>query len=90
MTIVVYTKQGCGICQDAKDKLDLMKVPYTVKAYEDILNPHPGWRTDGTVEARAMAALIGDKAPMIVINGAPFEYAAAMKEVKRLKREAAS
>lgn len=93
MEIIVYSKEDCGICADAKDKLKRLKLPYEERSAERALTAHDGWRTDGTVDARAMMALIGDKIPMLVINGRPFEYTAAMREVKRLikvEREAAS
>ena len=90
MTILVFAKKDCKICNDAKHKLDLMKLQYEVRDYDAILDPHEGWRDDGTVEFRAMAAVICDKVPMIVIDGTPYEYSAAMAELKRRKREATS
>lgn len=90
MTILVFTKPNCGLCASAKDKLDRMQLTYEVRDYDAILEPHEGWRDDGTVEFRAMAALIREKVPMIVIDGVPYEYSAAMAELKRRKREATS
>lgn len=90
MTVVVYSKTDCTICEAAKDKLKRMELPFEVRDFDQIGLPVPDWRTNGAVEASAYSAQNGGKAPILLINGMPFNYPEAMSELKRLKREAAA
>jgi glutaredoxin len=86
MTVVIYTKKDCKLCADAKQKLDLMGVQYTVQPIEPITTPHEGWRDDGTIDAQAMFVLNSEMVPMIVIDGKPYPYSTAMAELKKRSR----
>lgn len=90
MTIVLYAKADCGVCDSAKEKLQLMKLPFEVRDFDTIGQVVPDWRTNGAVEALAYAADNGGKAPILLINGVAHNYSSAMRELKRLQREAAS
>jgi hypothetical protein len=90
MEIVLYAKEDCDICDAAKEKLKLMDLPFEIRNFDEIGLAVPGWRTNGAVEALAYATNNGGKAPILLINGVPHNYSSAMREAKRLKREAAS
>ena len=36
MKIVVYSKEDCGICESAKDKLKIMKLPFEIRDFDTI------------------------------------------------------
>jgi glutaredoxin len=84
MTIAVYSKEGCGICSAAKDKLNRMGLTYSTHDLPQTIEPHQGWREDGSVDVLAAYALIGNKLPVIRIDEEFHDYPGAMKRLKGL------
>ena len=87
MTIEVYSKSGCGICESAKDKLDRMGLPYEVHDVESYVEPHEGWREDGAVDVLVAYVLNDQHLPLISIDGKYHNYPSAMRCLKSLFKE---
>jgi len=81
MQITILGKSGCGRCTKAKEKAALMGFDFEYIAVDE-----PGeWWINGAVEALAAAAFAGldfGHPPIIVIDGAAYQYAAGMKALK--------
>jgi len=87
--ITVYSKEGCGKCEAAKDKLEKMGFEYDVKDLEQAIEVHDGWREDDTY-AVMVAHIMMDTLPIISIKYEGMEpqyhdYSSAMKELKGRK-----
>lgn len=82
MTIEVYAKKGCGICEAAKEKLSRMGLSYKAIDLQEVVDYHPTWREDGSVEVLAGYALLGNKVPVIRIGGKYHDYPSAMRALK--------
>ena len=85
MTVLVIGKKDCGVCDSAKKKLDLMKIPYDFINIEEVREPHDGWRTDRSVDTLAFFNLGNCVIPTIVIDRVPYTYSAAMAKLKGKK-----
>ena len=75
--VFVYGKKGCGKCEAAKEKLELMGVPYEFRKMKDVL--------DGKIpdkEALVRYALADQELPILVIYGKGYTYPEAMKVLK--------
>ena len=83
MTIEVYGKKGCGICDAAKEKLRLLGLPFTEFDLAAKIELHDGWRTDGTVAVMAGHADTNLGMPIILIDGEAFSYPDAMRKLRR-------
>jgi glutaredoxin len=83
MTIDVYSKKGCGVCEAAKEKLNLMGLPYRSHEMERFMEFHEGWREDGSVEVLAAYAMFDNHLPLIRIDGQYFDYAGAMSRLRQ-------
>ncbi len=83
MTVTIYTKPGCAICESAKQKLRLMAVPFEERDLDAEMSPAATWRGNGRIGLRAQWALIGERVPMILIDGEAYDYAGAMRELKK-------
>lgn len=81
MTIEVYSKEGCAICTAAKDKLRKLGLPFDSRDIEAAVEPHEGWREDGSVDVLAMYAMIDNHLPVIRIDGECTDYANAMRRL---------
>lgn len=89
MTIAVFSKQGCGKCQAAKEKIRLMNLSYEEHDIEYHTTLHEGWRQDGSVEILS-AYTDMDTLPLIRINGQFHDYSGAMRVLKEGLRAAAT
>jgi glutaredoxin len=87
VTIDIYSKEGCGICNAAKDKLARMGLEYSSHDLQTTIEPHQGWRSDGSVDVLAAYALIGNKLPVIRINDEFHDYPSAMRRLKSLRSQ---
>jgi len=91
--ITVYSKEKCGKCEAAKEKLEKMGFEYTVEDLEKASEHHEGWRDDGTINLMAAMVLLTptgdpkDALPKIRIGKEYFDYSGAMKELKRRKKK---
>lgn len=85
MTVVVYSKRGCGVCESAKAKLALMGVHYDERDVEASLTLHGGWRGDGSVDLAAASAMLEGAVPLLRIDGEYLTYPAAMRRLKTEK-----
>jgi len=83
MQITLYSKQNCGLCKSAKEKLLRLGLSFEVKDIEYMTELHDGWRTDGSIEILAAHSLINKKIPMIEIDGEYYDYSGAMRRLKR-------
>lgn len=88
MTIEVYSKPGCGKCEAAKDKLRRMGFEYNEHNLSYHIEHHDGWREDGSVEAMAAHTLL-DTLPILKVEDDYLDYSAAMRELKRLRKQEA-
>lgn len=86
MTVLVIGKKKCAVCDAAKNKLELLKIPYDFIDLEEARTPHAGWRTDGSVDALAFFSINNDRVPTIVIDNVTYTYSAAMAHLKRKKQ----
>lgn len=84
MTVEVYAKKGCGICEAAKQKLAMMGIPFKTVDLQEVFEYHPSWREDGTVDILAGYAMAGSKIPVIKIDGKYHDYPSAMKLLKEM------
>ncbi len=89
MTIDVYSKKGCGICDAAKDKLARLGLQYKNQELQAMIEPHQGWREDNSVDLLAAYAMIGNRLPVIKINDEYHDYPSAMRRLKGLGTRAA-
>ena len=78
MNIEVYSRDGCAICTAAKDKFTKLGLPFATRDIEAAVEPHDGWREDGSAEVLAMYAMIDNHLPVIRIDGECTDYANAM------------
>jgi glutaredoxin len=80
--IRIYGKPGCGLCDAAKKKLDILGLPYEVRDLFDT----EAWRSDpsGWVTALAVHAMI-DTLPVVEVGGETMSYPQAMKMLKENK-----
>ncbi len=81
MTIKVFSKPGCGKCESAKKKLDLMGLVFTEHNLEYHVSLHDGWRDDGSADVMA-AHTIMETLPLFQVNGEFHDYPSAMKKLK--------
>ena len=80
MSIPVYGKPGCKLCEAAKEKLQLLSIAYK---FVDLESVPDDWRTNGMVAAMAEYEMKErKKLPLIGIDGVIYEYAEAMKILK--------
>lgn len=82
MTIEVYSKKGCGICEAAKEKLSMMGLSFRTVDLQEVIDYHPNWREDGSVDVLAGYALVGSKVPVIKIGDKYHDYPSAMRVLK--------
>lgn len=82
MSIVILGKTGCGKCTAAKEKIALMGLTCVYVTVDNALN----WKSEKAHEALAAAAFAGlefGHLPILVIDGIAYQYAAAMKVLKK-------
>jgi glutaredoxin len=74
--VILYSLDGCGHCDAAREKLELLGVGYDEV---DVLDAVDGPRGD-----RVRAALYANenRAPLIEVGGALLGYPAAMRAIK--------
>jgi len=87
MTIRIYSKEGCGKCEAAKDKLRRLGYDYQEHDLEYHVGPHDGWREDGSVEVMAAHTLM-DTLPLIQVDGDFHDYPSAMRKLKGMRQPA--
>jgi glutaredoxin len=79
--IKIYGKPGCGKCEAAKKKLELLGLEFEVKTLADFTKFHDGWQSDSSVEVLAAWSYFNDM-PLLKIDGAFYSYAGAIKKLK--------
>ena len=82
MKIVLYSKPDCTICSRAKEKLELMKLPYETKDLKECIEHHEGWQKDNTHKLLAFFTQNNQRAPVIEIDGEYYDYPGAMQKLK--------
>jgi len=81
--VEVLGKLNCRLCDAAKQKLELLKVPYVFYDVDaQVTTAHDGWRTDGTPDRLALFMHNNMAVPTLVINGKPYTYSAAMAKLR--------
>ncbi len=88
MTIHIFSKDGCGKCEAAKDKLKKMGFDYKEHNLEYHVEHHEGWRDDGSVDVMAAHSLM-DTLPLFQVNDDFLDYPSAMRKLKKTKKEQA-
>lgn len=84
MEIIVYTKLGCKLCASFKDKLsNHLKVLFAERDLQRSLQVSDTWRENGTDKLIAAHGYVDGAVPLILIDGCPYKYAAALAEIKR-------
>lgn len=87
MKIIVYGKAGCARCEKAKEKLrDVFGLAFEARDLEALASALDGWRTDGTIAARAEWSRVNLAVPLILIDGVGHDYAGAMRTLKRARK----
>lgn len=89
-SIIVYGKQGCKLCDAAKEKLEKLSLPFRFIDLQQIADGEPcAWRTEGATDAMAMYQHIATL-PVIAVDGTCLTYPEAMRNLKdRTCREGA-
>lgn len=82
--VVVYSKQGCKICQSAKEKLSLLGIEYQEKELGKVIQVHTGWETDESVDLLAAYTYLGNHLPVLKINDEYHDYPSAMRRLRDL------
>lgn len=82
--ITVYGKLGCGLCEAAKKKLELMHLEYTSENIQSKLDHHEGWRTDKSCDV-ASIYYIYNTLPVILVDGKAMTYPQTMRFLKERK-----
>jgi glutaredoxin len=90
VTIDVYSKVGCGICEKAKEKLSRMGLEFSNRELMPAIDLHSGWREDGSVEVLSAYAWIEGRLPVIRIDEGFHDYPGAMRRLKALGEKAAA
>lgn len=85
MTVTVYGKNNCGLCESAKSKLKLMGIPFSFEMLIKYTTHHEGWRNDGSVELTSFYHGL-DTLPIIKIDDKLFDYPGAMKHLRSLPK----
>ncbi len=81
MTIEVFSKPGCGICEAAKSKLKIMGFDYVEHNLEYHITHHEGWRQDGSADVMTAHSML-DTMPIFRVNGHFHDYPTAMRLLK--------
>lgn len=82
MTVEIYSKEGCKICTAAKEKMTLMGVDYREHDLAYYIQPHAGWREDGSTEIMTAHTFYGSL-PLIRVGETILDYAGAMKAIRQ-------
>ena len=88
--IKIYGQEGCKKCESFKEKCELLGFEYEFHNLMWHITEHNDWRIDGTVQLREYCEFVRTDhipLPIIEIGDAYFQYAEAIKEMKRIKRE---
>jgi hypothetical protein len=85
MTIIVFSKKNCGLCDALKDKLKrIFKVEFVERDIEEALAPGENWRETDVEKVTALHCMVNNKIPMCVIDEVPYDYVGALRVLKRL------
>jgi glutaredoxin len=79
--VIVYGREQCKLCVAAKDKLQMMEVPFRFELIDTYIAYHEGWREDHSVEILATYRL-HETLPVIKIDGLFLSYPLAIKHLK--------
>lgn len=74
MKVALYGKEGCTLCEGAKDKLKRLGVEYEYHDLQATVALHDGWQEDGSADVLAGWAFIDNHVPLIMIDGLPYRY----------------
>ena len=79
--VKVYGKRECILCDKAKEKLTLLKIPYSFHLIEDIMEGQEDWRNDGSIDVLA-AYSEHNTLPILCVGDNYLNYPDAMKKIK--------
>jgi len=82
--VAIYGKEGCERCEKAKEKMEILGIPYSVHSAEYHTTPHEGWKTDGSIDVLA-ASVMDESLPLIRVGGQVLGYAEAMRALKKAR-----
>lgn len=69
MSIIVYGKENCPVCDRMKEFLTKRGIEYAYDHAEKYMEWHEGWREDGSIELKAFNELNGGLLPIVRIDG---------------------
>lgn len=84
LRVQVYGKEGCRLCDAAKEKLLLMGVSFTTHELGQYIEHHEGWREDESVDLLAAYSMMDGTMPLIRIGGEYHDYPSAIRRLKEL------
>lgn len=84
LSVQVYGKDGCKLCDAAKQKLQLMGVEFTSHDLSRYIEHHEGWREDESVELLAAYSMMDGRIPLIRIGSRYHDYPGAIRCLKGL------
>lgn len=90
MRVCIYSKEGCGKCDAAKEKMEQLGIDYEEHKLEYHITLHENWKNDGSVDLLAWCAEQGDpkeQLPTIQIDDDFFTYSAAMRRLKTIIKQ---
>lgn len=82
MKITLYSKPGCVVCEKAKEKLEIMHMPFEIKDMQECLEPQEGWQERNIHRLLAFFTQNNQRVPVIEIDGEYFDYPGAMQKLK--------
>lgn len=90
MRIRVFSKDGCGKCEAAKEKLERFGLEYEEHSLAYHIERNPGWRErkDFVLVAQLASTgkALGECLPTIEIDGVCYDYSGAMKVIKHFQK----
>jgi len=87
MKVVILGKSGCGKCESAKQKIEIMRTKgmEIECSYLAMDNPAEGWQLIGAEDAISAAIMAGldiGHPPIIYVDGVAYDYSAGIKAIK--------
>ena len=82
--VIVYGKDGCGICMAAAEKLAAMGVPFRKVDAGLRLEYHEGWKDDDSIEVSSAYGAMDGRLPILLVGGEYLDYPRAMRRVKEV------
>lgn len=83
--IKVFSKENCPRCRLLTNRLQNMGIEHEYHQAEFHRLPHPGWRTNGSVDFLAQLTLQEDELPVVLWGGESMGFELAMEKAMQKK-----